>query len=138
MRVAILAGLFLATTAGAAVAQQAMTPAPRLETRGTGDGILFYNHLSADCVTLVHGFGRNSVWGQWCLPLARIDRGEVEEGGDGVTLRYRCLDGTTCIARGRDGATPNQIDHAISFGSVERARAFALSVGGHKVACGLD
>lgn len=105
----------------------------------TGDGALAYHHISGDCDEIEHAYGRNAAWGLWRLPLARvIVNGPEETEGGGAVLRFRCADASACIGQGRLEETPEQTgDHAIPFGDMDRARAFAGQVSDLKAACGL-
>jgi len=96
---------------------------PRISLWGTGDGMGAFHNVSADCVTLVHGFGRNAVWGRWTMrpEAVAIEVVPQEEGAD---LVFSCNDGSACIAERVDGDRMIA-RHRISFTARDRADWFA-------------
>ena len=131
----------LALSGAPALAQEPEAPArgPGFDFWGTGEGSFFYHRLSGDCDTVQHRHGRNAAWGRWVMPLSGITEGGPEEGENGViVLRFSCVDGTECIQTGRLSNVSGQArEHAVPFGSMERARAFSRQVADLKIACGV-
>ena len=104
---------------------------------GTGSGSYFYHRLSGDCETIQHRHGRNAAWGMAMMPLLQIvadNPGEGQHGG--YRLRFRCVDGTSCIQRGHlTNVTGRVSEHTIPFGTIERARSFAQQVEDLRAVC---
>ena len=120
-------------------AEPAHEPAPGFSFWGTGSGAYFYHRLTGDCTTVDHGHGRNAAWGRWLMPLSAIAEVGPEEGENGAAvLRFRCVNGTSCIRRGHlTNVTGEDSEHAIPFETMERARAFSRQVAELKAACGV-
>ncbi len=114
-------------------------PEPGFDAWGNHVGAGAYTHLSADCETLTRTHGRNAAWGRWEMPLALIvEDGPVEDDRGGISLTFRCRDGSDCIGAGELETVSSRVpDHAISFDTIEHASAFSRRVAELKVACGL-
>lgn len=129
----------LALSGSAVQAQDTAAPdaRPGFSFWGTGSGSYTYHRLTGDCGTLEHGHGRNAAWGRWVMPISAVAEDGPEEGEHGgVGLRFRCLDGSSCIQRGRLTQITDQVDeHVIPFETMERARAFSRQVSDLKAAC---
>ncbi|RZJ46666.1 MAG: hypothetical protein EON87_03740 [Brevundimonas sp.] len=71
------------------------------------------------------------------MPISAVAEDGPEEGEHGgVGLRFRCLDGSSCIQRGHLTQITDQVDeHVIPFETMERARAFSRQVSDLKAAC---
>lgn len=101
----------------------------------------FYHHVEGDCANIVHGYGRNSAWGVWTLPLGDISSGVVMGGDGGYEVVFDCLDGSDCVDA-RDQALWDPTErvghrHLIPFETLERAELFVREVAALREACAL-
>ena len=112
---------------------------PGFDFWGTGEGSYFYHRLSGDCEMLKHRHGRNSAWGAWYMPLARVAESGPEDGEHGgAVLNFHCVDGTSCIQKGALTNLPDRIaSHAIPFETMQGARDFSVRVAALRTACGI-
>jgi len=95
----------------------------------------FYHQISADCETITHGFGRNSAWGRWTLPVARIELAAAAEG----QVIFGCSDASACISVENLAGSPARIEqHEFVFETPEGAEAFLDRVARLKAACAVD
>jgi hypothetical protein len=95
----------------------------------------FYHQIRADCETITHGFGRNSAWGRWTLPVARI---ELAAAADGQVI-FGCSDASPCISVENLAGSPARIEqHEFVFETREGAEAFVDRVARLKAACATD
>lgn len=111
--------------------------APSIDWDNTGRELWFYHHVGGDCGGLVHGHGRNNVWGLWRLPVSgvRHDGVEAAEAG-GFAVRYTCTDGSACIEAGAFDEMPGRISsHVIPFQTAGRAEGWLADVETLKRAC---
>ncbi len=89
----------------------------------TGIELGSYHNLSADCETMVHGFGRNAVWGRWTMPTHAVTL-DVVRTPAGADLVFRCRDGSSCVVERDEGERSIAI-HRVAFDTVDRAEGFA-------------
>jgi hypothetical protein len=89
----------------------------------TGVELGGYHNLSAGCEAIVHGFGRNAVWGRWTMPTHAVTL-DVVRTSAGADLVFRCRDGSSCMAE-RDEGERSIAVHRVAFDSVDRADGFA-------------
>ena len=89
----------------------------------TGVELGGYHNLSAGCETMVHGFGRNAVWGRWTMPTHAVTL-DVVRTPAGADLVFRCRDGSSCVAERDEGERSIAI-HRVAFDTVDRADDFA-------------
>lgn len=89
----------------------------------TGVELGGYHNLSAGCETMVHGFGRNAVWGRWTMPTHAVTL-DVLRTPAGADLVFRCRDGSSCVAERDEGERSIAI-HRVAFDTVDRADDFA-------------
>ena len=138
MRGWMIVGLGALALAGAGRAQDSQ-PEPGARHWSTGGGVYAYHQLTTNCESITHGHGRNAAWGLWRMPLAEIlEDGVADDPDGGMVLRFRCADGSTCIASGVYRTTPNRLaTHGIPFETIEGARRFAAEVADLKSECGI-
>lgn len=95
----------------------------------------FYHQISADCETITHGFGRNSAWGRWTLPVARIALSSTDAG----QVIFGCIDEAPCIGVENLDGTPRRVDqHEFVFETRQGAEEFVDRVARLKQACAID
>jgi len=95
----------------------------------------FYHQVSADCETITHGFGRNSAWGRWTLPVARIQLSSAVDG----QVTASCIDGDPCIGVENLIESPARIArHEFVFETNEGAEGFAERIARLRTACAID
>lgn len=103
----------------------AFAPAPTFDIWGTGPERLAYNHLTGDCDTLVHAFGRNAAWGRWEMPRDQVSVIRQSVSGGAAKVVFRCADGSACIRAGKLDQTPDRlVGHEIPFATTEGADAY--------------
>ncbi|MFN7178575.1 hypothetical protein [Hyphomonas sp.] len=128
---------FDAAPAGTVPAEAEPQVAPSIKWNNTGRELWFYHHVGGDCSELVHGHGRNNVWGLARLPLGEVQHHGVEAAGNGgFQVRYSCTDGSDCIQTGSLDETPNRAgSHMIPFQTTERAEGWLADVAALETAC---
>lgn len=111
--------------------------APSIDWDNTGRELWFYHHVGGDCGGLVHGHGRNNVWGLWRLPVSGVRHGGVEAAEDGGFLvRYSCTDDSACIEAGAYDKMQGRVSsHAIPFQTAERAEGWLADTAKLEKAC---
>lgn len=89
----------------------------------TGVELGGYHNLSAGCEAMVHGFGRNAVWGRWTMSTQAVTL-DVLRTPAGADLVFRCRDGSACVVE-RDEGERRIAVHRVAFDTADRAEGFA-------------
>lgn len=114
----------------------AFAPEPGFDFWGTGPSSLAYNHLSGDCQTVVHAFGRNAAWGRWEMPRTEVSVIRQSVIGGRAMVVFRCADGSACIRAGKLDRTPDRVvEHEIDFATVAAADAYVGKLAELEASC---
>ena len=132
-----LALALVGLAAPSAVAQSSdpgrVVAAPLVSLWGTGEGLMIYHNLFADCETIAHTHGRNAAWGSWSMQRGAVDV-EVVVAEAGSELVFRCLDNTACIAERVNGAR-SLTEHRVAVSVRERAERFVQELANIGTGC---